>query len=87
MGIGLSDVPTNASWAASLGYEYEVWADDGTLTNHYDVMTDFDDAPLRHAYLLDETGTAVLFYEGAVSVGADPQAVLQDARELLTPVE
>ena len=53
MGIGLSDVPTNASWAASLGYEYEVWADDGTLTGHYDVMTDFDDAPHLLAFTRD----------------------------------
>ena len=83
----MSDVPTNASWAASLNYAYEVWTDDGTLTNHYGVMTEFDDAPLRHAYLLDETGTAVLFYEGAVSIGADPNAVLEDAQELLRPVE
>ncbi len=49
----------------------------------YGAVAEYDpDAPLRHAYLLDADGSAVLFYEGAVSLGPSAADVLADC-ELL----
>ncbi len=74
----------NRSWADSLGYAYELWSDlDRVLASHYGVLVTDDELPMRHAYLLDEAGQAVLFYEGAVSLGADPGRVLEDAERWL----
>ncbi len=68
-----------ASWAANLGYEYEVWSDpDGILLEHYGAFQFGEPLPYRHAYILDADGNAVVFHEGAVSMGADPDAVLED---------
>ena len=83
VGVGLSSVATNASWAAGLEYEYEVWSDPtGLLIDHYGARSEFEDAPLRHAFILDATGSAILFYEGGVSLGADPELVLSDSERL-----
>jgi peroxiredoxin len=80
VGAGFGTPESNAGWAASLDYLYELWSDEErVLANHYGVLSFADDQPLRHAYLLDEEGRAVLFYEGAVSLGADPHDVLEDA--------
>lgn len=83
MAVGLSDVPTNANWVSTLGYQYEVWSDpDEVLLQHYGAMDPAEDLPLRHAYILDEQGKAIVWHQGAVSIGADPSAVLDDIRWL-----
>ena len=81
--VGFSDPQTNAAWASGLGYGYEIWSDDQrVLAEHYQVLTEWDEDPLRHAYVLDEQGQAVLFHAGGVSLGAFPDQVLSDCREL-----
>ncbi len=81
--MGLSSPETNAAWGAGLDYTYEIWSDtDGVLSTHYGVLTEWDEAPLRHAYILDAEGRAVVFHEGGVSLGAFPDQVLADCREL-----
>ena len=82
--VGLSDVETNAAWVASLAYEYEVWSDpERVLLEHYGAVDPTEDLPLRHAFILDAEGRAIVFHQGAVSVGADPGAVLEDCAWLL----
>lgn len=82
VGIGFADPATNTAWAAAQGYGFELWTDDErSLVTAYDAVADWDpDAPLRHAYLLDDQGRAVLFFEGAVSLGPAAADVLQDVR-------
>ncbi|MCB9764568.1 MAG: redoxin domain-containing protein [Alphaproteobacteria bacterium] len=81
--VGFADPEVTAAWRASLDYEYEVWTDaEQVLAEHYGVLSAWDDAPLRHAWILDDAGQAVVFHEGAVSLGADPGAVLEDCRSL-----
>lgn len=83
MAVGLADPDTTAAWAAEHDYLYEIWSDlDRVLMEHYGAVSDFDDAPLRHAYILDAEGRAVVWHEGAVSLGADPALVLDDCRAL-----
>jgi len=77
--VGPTTVEENASWAESLDYQYLIWSDpDATLAAAYSAESEFDEGNLRHAFLLDASGRAFLRYEGAVSVGADPSAVLAD---------
>ena len=81
--VGPTTVEENADWAASLDYHYLIWADtEGVLATAYNVESDFDEGNLRHAFLLDDSGQAILRYEGAVSIGADPHAVLADCQAL-----
>lgn len=81
--VGPTTVSDNAAWAASLDYGYQIWADtEGVVAAGYGVESHFDEGNLRHAFLLDENGHAILRYEGAVSVGADPEQVLSDCRVL-----
>ncbi len=83
MAIGLSDPDTNAAWAASLDYTYEIWSDpDAFLIRHYDAEDPAEDAPLRHAWILDADGQGVVKHAGAVSIGASPARVLADCRAL-----
>lgn len=83
MAIGLSDPDTNRAWAEGLDYHYEVWSDpDAVLIEHYGARSEFEEAPLRHAFILDADGRAVVKHTGAVSVGANPGAVLEDCRTL-----
>ena len=80
---GFATPDETAAWANTLGYSYEIWTDaDQVLALHYDVLVDWEEAPLRHAFVLDGSGTAVLWHEGAVSAGADPEEVLADCRRL-----
>jgi len=80
---GFASPEETTAWADRLGYSYEIWTDaDQVLATHYDVMVDWEEVPLRHAYILDGEGRAVLFHQGAVSVGADPNQVYQDCKAL-----
>ena len=73
----------SAAWAASLDYDYWIWADtESVLATAYGTESDFDEGNLRHAFLLDDEGQAFLWYEGAVSLGADPRQVLADCTAL-----
>ncbi len=67
-----------------MGYAYDLWSDtDHVLAAWYDAVSPYDpDYPLRHAYILDAEGMAVVWHAGAVSLGADPAAVLADCRTL-----
>ena len=86
VGAGFSSPEVNIGWADAQGFQYELWTDaDETLATHYDALMKNEKWPNRHAYLLDETGQAIIFYEGAVSVGADPHRVLADAEDLFGP--
>jgi len=84
VGVGYAEPEVNEAWAAAEGYAFELWTDrDRVLAESYGAVADFDpDSPLRHAYLLDAEGQAVLFYEGAVSVGPPASQVLADCQLL-----
>lgn len=76
----------NREWADSLGYLYELWSDtDTVLLTHYDALPSTESLPMRHAYILDADGFARIRHLGAVSLGADPQQVLEDCRSLFEP--
>lgn len=80
---GFAEPEVTARWAADHEVRYEVWSDsEQVLAAHYDVLTEWDDSPLRHAWILDAEGQALIFHAGAVSVGADPQGVLEDCQAL-----
>ena len=77
--VGPTSVANNAAWADSLDYEYLIWSDtEGVLAAAYGTESDHDEGNLRHAFVLDASGQAFLWYEGAVSLGADPNQVLED---------
>lgn len=77
--VGPTSVANNAAWAESLDYEYLIWSDaEGVLAAAYGTESDHDEGNLRHAFVLDASGQAFLWYEGAVSLGADPNQVLED---------
>lgn len=81
--IGPTTPAENLDWAQRLDYAYEIWSDpDGALPAAYGAESTFDEGALRHAFLLDADGLARLRFEGSVSLGADPLAVLDDARTL-----
>ena len=70
----------SAAWAASLDYDYWIWADtESVLATAYGTESDFDEGNLRHAFLLDDEGQAFLCdvlrggtpVDGAVRVGAN----------------
>lgn len=84
IGIGFAEPAINEDWGIDQGYDFELWTDDSRqLVEAYDALASFDpDAPLRHAYLLDETGEALLFYEGGVSLGPSAGDVLADCQAL-----
>lgn len=84
VGVGWTDPAANAAWAGRMGYTYELWSDaDRVLSTHYDAVAAWDEsAPLRHAWILDGDGMAVVFHEGGVSMGADPAGVLADCATL-----
>ncbi len=83
VGVGPTSVEDNAAWSTSLDYRYQIWSDpEGVLAAAYDTESEFDEGSLRHAFVLDSTGHAILRYEGAVSVGADPSQVLADCRRM-----
>ena len=84
MGVGYSSPEANAAWAERMGYTYALWSDpDRVIATAYDAVAPWDDeAPLRHAYILDAAGLAVVFHEGGVSLGADPAGVLADCETL-----
>lgn len=52
------------------------------MLEHYGALLFGEPLPYRHAYILDSDGNAIVFHEGAVSVGADPGAVLEDCEFL-----
>jgi peroxiredoxin len=84
VGIGYSTPAENLAWAESLDYEFEVWSDaDKVLATYYQAVVEWDPAPLRHAYILGTEGEALVKHEGAVSLGADQEAVLADCRVLV----
>ena len=88
VGAGFAEPLVNASWADSLGYEYELWSDlEKVIAEHYGVVDPDNDLPLRHAFILDEEGQAIVFHQGAISVGANAWAVLDDCRELFTATD
>lgn len=81
--VGLADPEATATWAASLGYAYEIWSDpERALIDGYGASVAWDDSPLRHAFILDADGRAVVRHDGAVSLGADPHGVLADCEAL-----
>lgn len=81
--VGFSSPQVNADWAARQSYDFELWTDaEQVLAKHYNVLEDWDSDPMRHAYVLNETGQAVLFYQGGVSMGANPAHVLDDLKTL-----
>jgi peroxiredoxin len=84
VGVGFSTPETNASWAERMGYSYALWSDaERVLAEHYGAVTEWDpDAPLRHAFILDADGRARVRHDGGVSLGADPEAVLEDCTAL-----
>lgn len=84
VGVGFTDPAANAAWGDTMGYTYPLWSDtDRVLATAYDAVSPFDDdAPLRHAYILDADGNAVVWHEGGVSIGADPAGVLGDCASL-----
>lgn len=84
VGVGFSAPEANAAWGERMGYTYGLWSDDErVLATAYGAVAPWDDdAPLRHAYVLDADGRAVLFHEGGVSIGADPNGVLADCEAL-----
>jgi len=85
VGVGLAEPSVNRTWADQLGYAYELWSDpDAVLLGHYGALPPTETLPLRHAYLLDAAGDAVVLHPGAVSLGADPAAVLQDCETLFS---
>lgn len=80
---GFAPPADTTAWAEALDYEFEIWTDaDQVIADHYDVMVDWEEAPLRHAYILDAEGNALIFHEGAVSDGADPGRVYRDCEAL-----
>lgn len=84
VGVGFSAPEANAAWGERMGYTYGLWSDaDRTLATWYGAIAAWDDeAPLRHAYILDADGRAIVKHEGAVSLGADPSGVLADCTTL-----
>lgn len=81
--VGPTTPAENADWARRLDYLYEIWSDpEGVLPAAYGAESSFDEGALRHALLLDAEGLARVRHEGSVSLGADPGAVLDDARTL-----
>lgn len=81
--VGSSTVDANADWASSHAFRFEVWSDPtGALIDGYGVRSEWDAAPMRDAFILDETGRAIVHHEGAVSVGASPWDVLTDCEML-----
>lgn len=84
VGVGWSSPEANADWAAREGYAYALWSDtDRVLSEAYGVVAPWDaDELLRHAFILDATGAAVVRHDGGVSLGADPAGVLADCRTL-----
>ncbi|MCB9792516.1 MAG: redoxin domain-containing protein [Alphaproteobacteria bacterium] len=85
VGVGDATPEVTAAFAADHSVRYELWSDtEHVLAAHYDVLTEWDDGPLRHAWILNEEGDAVLFHAGAVSLGADPYRVLEDCRTLFS---
>ena len=52
------------------------------LLEHYDALPPGEPLPIRHAYILDPSGAAIVMHEGAVSIGADPMRVLEDCQWL-----
>ena len=86
MAVGSSTVDANASWVDSHGFRFEVWSDPtGAIIDGYGVRSEWDTAPMRDAFILDETGRAIVHHEGAVSVGASPWDVLADCEALFGP--
>lgn len=87
VGVGWTDPAANAAWGERMGYTYALWSDtDRVLSTHYDAIAPWDEtAPLRHAWILDRDGRAVVFHEGGVSLGADPAGVLVDCETLFGP--
>ncbi|HCH62654.1 MAG: hypothetical protein CL927_12525 [Deltaproteobacteria bacterium] len=86
--VGPTSVDNNAAWAESLDYQYLIWSDaDAVLAAAYGTESDHDQGNLRHAFLLDASGQAFLWYEGAVSLGADPRQVLSDCEALFGAAE
>jgi peroxiredoxin len=81
--VGLADPDATAAWAESLEYTYEIWSDPGrALIDGYGASIAWDTSPLRHAFVLDAEGRAIVRHDGAVSLGADPRAVLADCATL-----
>lgn len=81
--VGSSTVDANAGWIAIHDFRFEVWSDpNGDIIDGYGVRTDWDTAPMRDAFILDETGHAIVHHEGAVSIGASPWDVLADCEML-----
>lgn len=81
--MGLATPEEATAWADSLGYTYEIWSDaDRVLMEGYGALSKWDDSPLRHAFILDAEGRALVRHDGAVSLGADPHGVLADCETL-----
>ncbi len=81
--VGLADPDTTAAWAETLNYDYEIWSDpERVLMDAYGATVTWDEGPLRHAFVLDAEGRAIVRHDGAVSLGADPYEVLEDCVRL-----
>ena len=73
----------NQSWAASEGFQFELWSDlDRELGLHYGAASSpTAGAARRISFLLDEKGYVALEYT-SVSTGTHPAEVLEDAQAL-----
>ena len=77
--VGLAAPDATAAWAENLGYAYEIWTDtERALIEGLGAASAYEDTPMRHAFILDAEGRAIVRHDGAVSLGADPHGVLAD---------
>jgi peroxiredoxin len=76
------DTPeNNATFAATEGFQYELWSDDDrTLADYYGANAGF--AAARVTKLLDEDGDLILHYVDAIDVGTHPEDVLADCQQI-----
>ena len=83
MGVGFQDTNTNASWAETEGFQYEVWTDTNRELGLYYGATSSTSSnfPSRITRLLDENGSLLLEYND-VDFGTNPRLVLEDCKLL-----
>ena len=84
VGVSFTDVQTNAEWAAEQSFPYEIWHDDHKSLALYYGAADSSATPYpkRRTRILDANGNVVLEYNDKIIVGAHPNEVLEDARQL-----
>ena len=74
-----------SNWAASEGFEYELWRDDDkTLALHYGAIESTSSSyPSRITVLLDSDGNHILSYAvDMFGIGDHPEDVLEDCEAI-----